>query len=86
MHADVIVEGHPVGNGSPVGFPCQCGVALLVGKAENASGRGIPPFQTSYGTEITIKNGDYGWWMDTEQEIAELTEMIEQGQSGERTP
>lgn len=43
-------------------------------------------FQTSYGTEITIKNGDYGWWMDTEQEIAELTEMIEQGQSGERTP
>lgn len=43
-------------------------------------------FQTSYGTEITIKNGDYGWWMDTDQEVAELTEMIEQGQSGERTP
>ena len=43
-------------------------------------------FQTSYGTEITIQNGDYGWWMDTEQEAAELTEMIEQGQSGERTP
>lgn len=43
-------------------------------------------FKTSYGTEITIKNGDYGWWMDTEQETAELTEMIEQGKSGERTP
>lgn len=43
-------------------------------------------FQTSYGTEITIKNGDYGWWMDTEQETAELTEMIKQGKSGERTP
>ena len=43
-------------------------------------------FRTSYGTEITIKNGDYGWWMDTEQETAELTEMIEQGKSGERTP
>ena len=43
-------------------------------------------FQTSYGSEITIKNGDYGWWMDTEQETAELMEMIEQGESGERTP
>lgn len=43
-------------------------------------------FQTSYGTEITIKNGDYGWWMDTEQETIELTEMIERGESGERTP
>lgn len=43
-------------------------------------------FKTSYGTEITIKNGDYGWWMDTEQETAELTEMIERGESGERTP
>ena len=43
-------------------------------------------FKTSYGTEITIKNGDYGWWMDTEQETAELTEMIERGESGDRTP
>lgn len=43
-------------------------------------------FQTSYGTEITIKNGDYGWWMDTEQEAIQLAEMIEQGESGERTP
>lgn len=43
-------------------------------------------FKTSYGTEITIKNGDYGWWMDTEQETAELTEMIKRGESGERTP
>ena len=43
-------------------------------------------FQTSYGTEVLIDQGDYGWWMDTDQEVAELTEMIEQGQSGERTP
>ncbi len=43
-------------------------------------------FKTSYGTEITIKNGDYGWWMDTEQENIELTEMIKKGESGERTP
>lgn len=43
-------------------------------------------FQTSYGPEVTIQNGDYGWWMDTEQEVKELTEQIEQGKSGERVP
>ncbi len=43
-------------------------------------------FNTSYGKEITIKNGDYGFWMDTEQETAELAAMIERGESGERTP
>ena len=43
-------------------------------------------FQTSYGAQVTIKNGDYGWWMDTEQEVKELTEQIEEGKSGERVP
>lgn len=43
-------------------------------------------FHTSYGTDVTIKNGDYGWWMDTEQEVEELSAMIERGESGERTP
>ncbi len=43
-------------------------------------------FQTSYGTEVTIDRGDYGWWMDTEQETKELAEMIRQGESGERVP
>ena len=43
-------------------------------------------FQTSYGREITIDGGDYGWWMNYEQETKELTEMIERGESGERTP
>lgn len=43
-------------------------------------------FKTSYGSEITINRGDYGWWMDTEQETQELLEMIERGESGERTP
>ncbi len=41
---------------------------------------------TSYGKEVTISSGDYGWWMNSEQEIQELTEMIRQGESGERTP
>lgn len=43
-------------------------------------------FTTSYGKEITIDGGDYGWWMNGEQEVQELTEMIERGESGERTP
>ncbi len=43
-------------------------------------------FMTSYGKEVTIRNGDYGWWMNSDQEVQELTEMIERGESGERTP
>ncbi len=43
-------------------------------------------FLTTYGKEITIKGGDYGWWMDSEQETKELEEMIRGGESGERTP
>lgn len=43
-------------------------------------------FQTSYGVEITIDKGDYGWWMDAEQEARELAGMIGRGESGERVP
>ncbi|MBR5509184.1 MAG: L,D-transpeptidase/peptidoglycan binding protein, partial [Lachnospiraceae bacterium] len=43
-------------------------------------------FHTSYGKEVTIKSGDYGWWMNYGQEAKELAAMIENGESGERTP
>lgn len=43
-------------------------------------------FVTSYGKTITIAEGDYGWWMNYGQEAIELAEMIENGESGERTP
>lgn len=43
-------------------------------------------FLTSYGKEITIDGGDYGWWMNYGQEQKELAAMIERGESGERTP
>ena len=43
-------------------------------------------FQTSYDIDVTIDKGDYGWWMNTQQETAELAEMIQNGESGERTP
>lgn len=47
---------------------------------------GTRKFMTSYGREVTIEGGDYGWWMNKEEEVKGLTEMIESGQSGERTP
>lgn len=43
-------------------------------------------FKTSYGKEVTIQGGDYGWWMNYEQETEELLEMLQNRQSGERTP
>lgn len=43
-------------------------------------------FMTSYGKEVTIDLGDYGWWMDTGQETEELIAMLERGESGERVP
>lgn len=43
-------------------------------------------FQTSYDIDVTIDKGDYGWWLNTQQETAELVEMIQNGESGERTP
>lgn len=43
-------------------------------------------FMTTYGKEVELKDGDYGWWMNYKQETKELAAMIEAGQSGERTP
>lgn len=43
-------------------------------------------FLTSYGEEVTIDQGDYGWWMNTEQETEELMAILERGESGERVP
>ncbi len=43
-------------------------------------------FKTSYGETITIDSGDYGWWMNTSQEIKELTSLIKKGKQGKRTP
>ena len=43
-------------------------------------------FMTSYGEEVALETGDYGWWMNYNQEMKELAAMIEDGTSGERTP
>ena len=41
---------------------------------------------TSYGQEVTIDLGDYGWWMDVGQETQELIGLLERGEGGERVP
>lgn len=43
-------------------------------------------FMTSYGEEVTIDVGDYGWWMNVGEETEELIAQLERGESGERTP
>lgn len=43
-------------------------------------------FTTSYGQEITVEGGDYGWWMDESTEIEELTAQILNKESGTREP
>ncbi len=43
-------------------------------------------FMTSYGQEVTIELGDYGWWMDVGQETQELIGALERGEGGERMP
>lgn len=43
-------------------------------------------FITSYGEEIALEEGDYGWWMDCGRETEELYQMLCQGKSGVRTP
>lgn len=43
-------------------------------------------FKTSYGQQVSINSGDYGWWINAEKESAELIEMIKKGEGGDRTP
>lgn len=43
-------------------------------------------FQTSYGSVISVPGGDYGWLIDTEGEVAELSNIIKNGQSVTREP
>ena len=43
-------------------------------------------FMTSYGQEIEVSGGDYGWWMDEEAEVEALYEQILNKESGVREP
>jgi hypothetical protein len=56
-----------------------------IGKTYNSFGR-ERDFKTSYGDEIKIKGGDYGWWLDRPTEVSELTELIQNGEQQIRKP
>lgn len=43
-------------------------------------------FMTSYGQEIEVEGGDYGWWMDEEAEVEALYQQILNKESGVREP
>lgn len=43
-------------------------------------------FKTNDGSMVTVKGGSYGWMVDQEQEIVDLTKLIQLGAEQERTP
>ena len=56
-----------------------------LGKTYNTFGK-TRRFKTSYGVEITVKGGDYGWWLNRPAEVAELKELILAGEKVKRKP
>ncbi len=42
--------------------------------------------KTSYGTEVTVSGGDYGWRIDREKETQALFDLIQNGESVTREP
>ena len=43
-------------------------------------------FKTSYGEEVHISGGDYGWWMNTPKEVEKILQLIKKGKQTNRTP
>lgn len=56
-----------------------------IGKTYNTFGK-AREFKTSYGDVITVKGGDYGWWLNRAQEESELGELIESGSQVTKIP
>ncbi len=56
-----------------------------IGKTYNSFGR-KRTFLTSYGKEIKVEGGDYGWWLDRVSEVKELTDLILGGQQTVKKP
>ncbi len=56
-----------------------------IGKTYNSFGR-RRTFKTSYGDEIKVEGGDYGWWLDRSSELKELTELIKNGEQTVKKP
>jgi len=47
---------------------------------------GIRLFETSVGTAVEVSGGDYGWLINKPQEVKELTEIMQAGESHIRIP
>lgn len=43
-------------------------------------------FETAYGTVVKVEGGDYGWWMNYEQEEKKLLKLIKKGKKMKRIP
>ncbi len=43
-------------------------------------------FVTTYGKEITLSEGDYGWWMNRAAETEELVKLVKKGKQENRKP
>lgn len=56
-----------------------------IGKTYNTFGK-TRTFMSSYGVEATVKNGDYGWWLDRESEQSEIIACIENGEQKDKDP
>lgn len=56
-----------------------------LGKTYNTFGR-TRSFKTSYGVEIKVIGGDYGWWLNRPLEVTELTELILTGEKTKKKP
>lgn len=58
----------------------------LARKYDTYDGNGSRDFKTSYGTTVTIKGGDYGWWMNRADTTTEMIAAIKAGESKELEP
>lgn len=56
-----------------------------IGKTYNTFGK-TRTFKTSYGNTISVKGGDYGWWLNRPLEVTELTELILAGEKVKKDP
>lgn len=56
-----------------------------LGKTYNTFGK-TRTLHTSYGQDVQVSGGDYGWWMNREAERKELAAAIKEGQRTTRKP
>ena len=56
-----------------------------IGKNYNSFGR-TRTLMTSYGVEIKITGGDYGWWLNRDAELKEILESIKNGEQKVKEP